>query len=533
MTVVLGVNCSFTANHHDPSATLIIDGQITSACEEERYTRTKSSIGWFPFRAISSCLESANIKLGDIDYIASPGISAGEELSARISKEFSHYFGVSIPVRLYSHPLCHIAGAFYPSGFDDSLGLSIDGSGDRISLMIADCSSKNGLRVLKQLNSTDSLGNLYSAITERLGFHRTEGEFKVMGMAAVGNPDCYDVDQLVRFDDDLFSIDSRIYSTLGSKSCYESFYDSDFFDTLGFPRRRYNQTISSEHFNLAASLQHSYEKALKHVLSSFANSYTRIVYSGGCALNCLANRHLVNLFEDVYVMPAASDRGLSLGAACLCAVENGDKILKLDSMLLGSSYSNSFIRDQLDMLGVKFSQIDRFSASPKLLSQEKVIGWFQGCSEFGPRALGARSVLAAANVKGVKDMINNKIKYRESYRPFAPALLRSSLPSQFDKSFYNYMSIAADFSNETRLAQDCGEAVHFDGSARIQRVTNQNSPDFNQLLENCNAVGIKALINTSFNLNGEPIVESPRDAIRTFFSSALDALVIGDFLVEK
>lgn len=533
MAIILGINASFTSNHHDPSAVLIVDGEIVSACEEERFNRTKSSIGWFPYRSIDSCLNLSGTKPSEIDWIASPGITAGDELIKRIQKEFRHYFGVHCEVRLYSHALCHVAGAFYPSGFTRALGLSIDGSGDGKSMLVADCSLRHGIREIDSFDSTNSIGNLFSAITERLGFHRTEGEFKVMGMAANGDPNSYDLSSLAESSTSLFEINQEIYSNLRARSCYESFYDQQFFDLLGLPSRRFNEEIHQEHFDLASSLQKTFESLLLKILKQYRFDYEYLVYSGGCALNCLANRHLPHYFSDFYVMPAASDRGLSLGAACLCAFEEGIRIRPLQTMLLGPGYSNDSIKSTLDLLGVSYMEGDKYHAASQMLADGKVIGWFQGRSEFGPRALGARSVLANAKSQGIKDQINAKIKYRESYRPFAPAVLKSLLPPQFDNQAYNYMAVAADLTAQPDLNSLCGEAVHTDGSARIQRVCEESSYDLYHLLHSSRSSGIQAVINTSFNLNGEPIVESPRDAIRTFFASAIDALVIGNYIIEK
>ena len=449
----------------------------------------------------------------------------------RISKSLRHYFSITPSIQLFLHPICHIAGAFYPSGFSSALGLSIDGSGDKLSVVVADCSRSNGIKILAKFPFDNSIGDLYAAVTERLGFHRADGEFKVMGMAAYGTEDSYDLSSLYELSACGFQIDKRIYSSMGSKSAFEVFYDEDFFDKLKLPKRHFNQPILQDHFDLARSVQVAYQNLLLHVVDSFKDEYSHLVFSGGCALNCLANKSLVDRFEDIYIMPAASDRGLSLGAGCLGSVSMSNDVSSVPSMLLGLQYSNSDVIATAQQAGISCQEVDPVEVASQLITDGKVIGWFQGRSEFGPRALGARSVLANSAMGGVKNLINSKIKFREDYRPFAPALLSENLPSEHRRDMYNYMNIAPDIIPSS-YKKIIGEA-HNDGSARIQRVTPSSSPIFSKLLSSLNSNGVSSVINTSFNLNGEPIVESPRDAIRTFYSSSLDALVIGDFLFQK
>ncbi len=532
MSIVLGINSSFTSNHHDPSAAIIINGMITAAAEEERFNRVKTSIGWFPFRAIMACLETAKINIRDVELVCSPGLASGKDLSCRISKELERYFGYSPQVKLYAHYVCHIAGAFYPSGFDSALGLTIDGAGDGVSLCVAACSRKNGIEIIRTESAKNSLGNLYAAVTEHLGFHRAEGEFKVMGMAALGTPK-YDLSSLISRIGTLYNVNDNIYGNPPAKSVFESFYDKQFFLESGLPCRLPAGPIYQEHFDLAASVQTEYLQNLEKILNSLqVYNNENIVFSGGCALNCLANNIITNYFKGIYIMPAASDRGLALGAACLGTVELNHNVETLETMLLGKQYNNDHIKDKLDLFGINYKQCNPYAAAEEEIMRGNVVGWFQGRSEFGPRSLGARSVLAKANEPGIKNEINKRIKFREDYRPFAPAILESSLPKDLNHEYFNYMNIAPKIIDKN-LKAVFGEALHLDNTARIQRVTQNSSPHLNELLSSSRSLEKSAVINTSFNLNGEPIVETPRDAIRTFYSSAIDTLIIGDFIIKK
>lgn len=535
--VVLGVHGSFNSLTHDPSACLAVNGELVAAVEEERLNRNKTSSGFFPERAISKCLEVAGLDLRDVNYISSDG-SSFPALEKKIRRYMSDYFGLCPPVLLQSHPACHLASAFYGSSFDEALCVSVDGIGDKISTSV-EVWRHDGRTNLYQAGDDGSLGLFYTAFTNYLGFKSIEGEYKVMGMAAYGSPR-FDLSDFIRFDTErgVINFNTSIYESSNYSSIWEPSYIEDkiFRHTGVLPRGQREKRFAQEHFDLAASVQLAFERAYLSLISYYLDKsgQRNVALAGGCALNCLANKRLLELTDiNSFVFPAASDRGLSIGAAFLAMRDAGVKPKKVNDMYLGPEYSDDEIGTQLSVSGLRYRQSgDVAGDAAKAILSGKIIGWHQGRSEFGPRALGNRSIIASASLVGSKDLLNKKIKFREAYRPFAPAILEEDLFIVTGRrGSFPYMTFAQDVLERGALM----EAVNVDGTARFQTVSSTHrQPRFRSLLENIKrSTGIGVVINTSFNLAGEPIVETPADALRTFVSSGLDELFIGSWVVTK
>ena len=541
---ILGIHASYTALSHDPSACLIKDGRVVAAIEEERLNRVKTSTTNFPQKAIKSCLEIAGLGIHDIDLVVSDGVTY-PALERKIKRSLVHNFGHSPRVELVNHAHAHCAGAFCSSGFDQALAVSVDGLGDKLSTLIC-VAKKNGSSVeyeeLYRSDRAHSLGNFYTAFTNYLGFRSIEGEYKVMGMAAYGT-DKYDLSKLLYFNPQTGTVENQGMDGLINVEDYsaitEPFYNEDYIYSLcEVPMPVYaDGGFKQEHFDLAASVQAQFQRTYIGLIQYYLakTQLKKLCLSGGCVLNCLANRDLLKEdLDDIYIMPAASDRGLSMGAAMYGGNLENEQIHPVGNMYLGKSFTPGQVKDTLDLSGVSYTEIDDPLADcARSISNGLVVGWFQGRSEYGPRALGHRSILANAKKDNMKEILNAKIKFRESFRPFAPALLESDFADYYSSNIrFPYMTFTIDVPQG--LEKHIPEAVHLDGTARVQEVQDIDSSSFAGLLSQVkNEIGIGAVINTSFNLAGEPIVDSPFDAIRTFYSSGIDVLYIENFKLGK
>jgi carbamoyltransferase len=534
VSYIIGINACFTANHHDPSAVLLKDGKPIFALEEERLSRVKTSAGLFPIKSLFACLKHEKITISDISTIAMPGIKSAD-LANKCIRILQHYFGESPRLKVYDHEHCHAAGAHFSSGFSKSTSIAVDGYGD----------GRSGCHLLIDNNSIiekcsypieKSLGLFFGIFTEFLGFQRAEGEFKVMGMAAYGTPK-YDLSKFV--DQTQCSILQFIDNSAKLNSLCEPYYNERLMRELcsGLPNRRMpGMNFSQDHFDLAASVQYFFEESYKSlIINSLSNDSTnKLTLSGGCALNCLANSFLLQSpdIEDFYIQPAASDRGLSMGAGYLACLDEGIIPQPCKDMYLGCEYSSEEIQSCLDNAGVQYTEPSNLAdLVSDYLASGNIVGWFQDRSEFGPRALGARSILADATRAGIKNRINAQIKFRESYRPFAPIVGEQIYSKLALSKNLEYMTVAV--SPDKSLYSLFGDAIHRDGTTRIQKVSSSGDLQINRLVNEYESKGGKAVINTSFNLAGEPLVESPIDAIRTFFSCGIDILAIGPFFVTK
>lgn len=533
---ILGIHASFNAINHDPSACLMINGKIVTAIEEERLNRVKTSVGYFPYKSISAILRKNKLQMKNIDLVVTSGLTY-KPIKDKIKNSLINYFGYSPKIHVIGHPEAHIFGSYYSSGFKDALCISIDALGDKISTLIYQ--AKNGkFTELHRSGSgaqKESLGIFYAAFTEFLGFRRSEGEFKFMGMSAYGKKKI-NLDDIISLNknfqiklNDNLTIENHTPIT----STYEPMVNIEYLKKISknrfYHKPMVEKKFNQKHFDLAYSIQKKYEEIFVSIIKKFKGLNKNICLSGGCALNCLANSHLLKHFKGIYVMPAASDRGLSIGNAYAGAVKNNVNVKKLDDMFLGINYSKNEILKSIKLTGVKYTLVNEYKSAAKDLKDKKIIAWFKGKSEFGPRALGARSILALANLKNIKKQLNSKVKFREKFRPFAPVMLYEFAKKHGVKREFPYMTIA-DFPN-SKLRKKLGDAVHKDGSTRIQTVKEKNHPLY-KLLNNLDKKN-QVLINTSFNTSGEPIVESPIDAIRTLFSSGIDVLYLENFRITK
>lgn len=547
--IVLGINSGISALHHDPSVTIIEDGKVLFAAEEERYSRVKFGLGQLPIRSIKAGIEETGIHVKDIAMIAHPGASHSD-LSSRVTNWFDHYFGHKPIVKTFNHQLCHVASAYFASGFDHAIGLSLDGFGDNLSGALYKCEG-NHFEVLEEFSKDRSLGHLYATVTSYLGFNAVEDEYKVMGLAPYGDRINHDLWNLLEenfkngYDQLSMSSPSKVLSRSNEiKSRYEPWYTNESENILG-PARKPNTALNDNHYSVAFTLQKFFQESLVRLIENKVKKPEKfnLVYAGGCALNCTANFELSKLdrITGLFIQPAASDRGISLGAAYLGSVQLGNKPKPLrSSYSLGSQYSDERIKIALNRSGLayrEFSEEEILKNTALRLKQGKIVGWFQGRSEFGPRALGSRSILADATNPNMKQIINNKVKFREEFRPFAPVMLRSNANRFFNlKDFVNYehMVIAAEFKSSDVGRAQLPAVWHPNNLGRVQIVDDEDFLLFAKLLREIDKnFGIPCLLNTSFNTAGEPLVESPEDAIATFVRSGIDLLVISRFIIEK
>jgi carbamoyltransferase len=547
--IILGLHVALNSSNHDPSASLIINGELVAAAEEERFVRVKSASGHFPRSSIEFCLNKAKIDLNQVDLIVSDG-SSKPVLRDQISTHLLHYFGFSPPIELIDHHTAHTYGAIFSSKKKSGAFLTLDGYGDQSSGVIGTFDDYG--RVFKEEKRypiESSLGVFYGLVTSFLGYEVSEGEYKVMGMAAYGKP-AIDLSNLLQADPrtGLIRGDFMSYVDMANRTLFnDPLYKNSFFEKkLGLKRRLKNQPFEPEHFDLAASVQYTFTEAYVN-LALYALSLSKsknLVLSGGCALNCLANKKLLDVDANhLYVYPAASDRGLSIGSAAFGHLKIlGGNIPQSEifsqNMLLGPDYSSEKICDTLNVFGIKYTKLDdQYSHCAKVMSNNPsaIIGWFQGRSEFGPRALGSRSIIANAGKASTKEKLNKAIKFRENYRPFAPAMTESLFNQYFKRKNADFKSMTFTLEANEELKNLIPAAVHFDYSTRIQVVEKDSGYDsFEKLLENVNLeTGVGAVVNTSFNLNGEPIVETPSDAVRTFFSSGITHLYLENILITK
>ncbi|MEI6346639.1 MAG: carbamoyltransferase C-terminal domain-containing protein [Bacteroidota bacterium] len=538
---ILGVNGGVRIGYQDISATLMKDGKVLFAIEEERLNRIKFSPGQLPELAIEECLKQANISIRDIDIVASHGSTWGDEYAQKLTNYFLYTFGFCPKLEFVHHHDSHSSSAFYASGFNQAMVISIDASGDSVSTQLS-VGKGNSMELFKRYYRPNSLGIYYSLFTQFCGFRRDSDEYKLMGLSAYGNRNKYDMSHILNFDNGELLLNEKYMKSIPKGESQPTRQEMAFSDLLlqEFGSKRLKHEPFDQRFkDVAASTQAQLENTIIEMVHYFyrETGIRKICFAGGVALNCLVNQKVMNLdfIDDIYVQPASSDAGISMGAAMYVASKNGFKIEPITSALLGMEFTNEEIKKTLDDIGVDYLEIKNPSkTAAELVSQNKIIGWFQGRMEFGPRALGARSILANPAMPDVKNVINAKIKYRESYRPFCPSVVEEESSNYFigKAPISPFMNITFDVKEEMKAV--IPGVVHADGTARIQTVSKNNNPIYYEfLIELKKLTGHPVSVNTSFNTNNEPIVASPSDAIASFYRSGLDALVIGNFLLTK
>jgi carbamoyltransferase len=536
---ILGIHTAHRIYDHDPGATIICDGEVLAVCEEERFNRIKTSKGCLPIRAIKQCLSQAKISIHDVDIVVAPG-EKDPEAEKRLQLILTHYFGFSPRIELINHQLAHLSSAYFSSGYDQSMLIAYDGSGDSLSCVLAK-GDKGSIEFIETYPATNSLGNFYELITQFLGFEPSEGEYKVMGLAPYGIPDSIDLS-------DFIEVTSTGYK-YNNKDCYSSavkfslievpFYSDLVTSKLGAPRRL-GEPVTQRHKDIACAAQQALVKASLSLVSHLhrLTGYDSLCLAGGVALNCSANMHISHLpfLKTLYVQPAASDRGLALGCALWGANKYGGIKSVGDIFRCGPDYSSGRIEEALRYSGFDYELVEYPSEmAAELLAKDLIVGWFQGRSEYGPRALGHRSILGNPKNSSIKERINSRIKFREEFRPFAPSVTEEASDEYFDCGIMRsspYMTVALPVK-QAKSAEIPG-VTHVNGTARVQTVSRADDDRYHRLISKFGELtGTPVVLNTSFNVRGQPIVETPLDALGTFASCGLDALVIGNYLVKK
>jgi len=594
MKNILGISAFF----HDSAATLIQDGKIIAAAQEERFSRIKHDER-FPKNAIKYVLEEGKIKLNQIDYVVffeKPFLKFERLLETYLAfapkgfKSFSLAMPIWLREKLFQkkylfdllqeldgnftdikkikfseHHYSHAASAFYPSPFDEAIILTLDGVGEWATTTVAH-GKDNQITMLKEIHFPHSLGLLYSAFTYYTGFKVNSGEYKVMGLAPYGKP-IYKkliLNNLINLKEDgSFRLNMNYFNfatgiTMTNKK---------FNDLFGQPvRKKEDELLTQFHMDIASSIQAVTEEVVLRLTKDIAKEYNvkNLCMAGGVALNCVANGKILKnkVFENIWVQPAAGDAGGSLGAALAYWHQelNNKRTVNLEDSMngsyLGPKYENNIIEKELELLKADFKKLNEkeiVDVLAKELSEEKTVGWFQGRMEFGPRALGGRSILADPRSAKMQKELNLKVKFRESFRPFAPSILAEEVGNWFEMNEPSpYMLLVANIKKENQIAMSSNQenlfgidklnikrsnipaVTHVDYSARIQTVHMKTNPRYHKLIQKFNDLTkCPILVNTSFNIRGEPIVCSVEDAFRCFMGTNLDILVIEDFILFK
>jgi len=557
---------------HDASAALVVGGRPIAMAEEERFSRRKHDAS-FPRHAIAFALAQGGLVSADVDIVTVPyapflALTSRLEyalanfgrdpafLLRSLRSEWAHWRGLKAAVRVQfehagfplspkcrvfglEHHLCHAASAYLASPFERAAILSWDGRGEWPSLLRA--TGEGGrIEIIDRSFPPHSLGQFYESFTRHLGFGDFGDEYKVMGLAPYGSPDFAEAFRtLVRVVDGHPRIDPARWRYRAHRRNAGDGYRIAMEAVIGGPRRA-DEPLADRHRAIAASLQSRMNEVGVEIASALRRrtGMNDLCLTGGVAQNIVMNRHIFREagFERVFVQPASHDGGLSLGGALLAASRAGelkDRFV-MRSAAWGPSFDPSAIERELEACGLTYRKTgDPAGEAAALLASGRVIGWFQGRAEFGPRALGQRSILADPRHAGTRDLVNAKIKFREEFRPFAPAVLASRFDDYFAGAPANpFMTFAADARREKAGAMPA--VVHVDGTARPQSVDPSHQPLFARLIGDFgDRTGVPVVLNTSFNVKGEPIVNSPTDAIRCFYSTGLDALILEDCLLVK
>ena len=537
--VVLGISGGIRSGHHDPAAVLYKEATLVAAAEEERFLRIKHCEGRLPENAIRFCLSKAGLTIRDVDFLGY-GYATVPGMEKRLRDYMVLKFGFCPELRLIPHYLAHAASAFRVSGFPDSMILSADVSGDSISTLLAHGKGTE-IRTVKSVARPNSLGLFYSVLTQILGFQRDNDEYKVMGLASYGKEEV-DLSWLLTYGKGEYRLNYEEHLIpVGPNQAFpskqEGIYSDRLVARLGLPRLK-EAPLTQHHKDLAYSAQKTLERCVIDLVT-WLHSETgsrNLCIAGGVGLNCVMNQRLLSLpfVEGIYVQPAASDAGTAIGAALEVLYEKGIQPELMTHVYTGPSFGEDEIRRALDSYKVPYrreADVCRFAAEK--ISSGCIVAWFQGAMEFGPRALGNRSILADPRDPSMKERINATIKFREDFRPFAPAVLEEHVEEYFRDGVKSpFMTLTFDVRPEKR--QQIASITHVDGTARIQTVGRETNSRFHRLVSEFHRItGIPMVINTSFTVKGQPIVCTPRDAVSTFFMTGMDHLILGDYVLSK
>jgi carbamoyltransferase len=593
VTSVLGIS----AFYHDSAAAIIIDGEIIAAAQEERFTRKKHDAS-YPKNAINYVLKEAGLKLNEVDHVVfyeKPFLKFERLLETYIGFSPSGFrsFSMSMPlwlseklfqkkmlfdalkeqdnnfndikkINFSEHHLSHAASAFFSSPYEEAIILTLDGVGEWATTTIS-LGKNNRINILKEIHFPHSLGLLYSAFTYFLGFKVNSGEYKVMGLAPYGEPRFKDIilDKLIDVKEDgsfRLNMDYFNYATGLTMT------NSKFAKLFNIKRREPENELSQIYMDMASSIQAATEEIVLKITRFLFKEFKlpNLCMAGGVALNCVANGKILKegLFKNIWIQPASGDAGGALGAAQAFyyqELDNKRKILKTDSMngsYLGPQFTDDQVENELKSCRANYKKLTPdqiIKDTAKALAEEKAVGWFQGRMEFGPRSLGNRSIIADSRSEKMQKNLNLKVKYRESFRPFAPAVLFEKVSEWFEiNSESPYMLLVADVKKSKQLQMtneqknlfgidklnvkrsSIPSVTHVDYSARIQTVNKETNPMFHKLIEEFERITkYPILVNTSFNVRGEPIVCSATDAFNCFMGTDLDVLICNNFILYK
>ena len=593
MNFILGIS----AFYHDSAACILNDGKIIAAAQEERFTRKKHDSS-YPYNSVEFVLKQAKIKLSDVNnvvFFEKPFLKFERLLETYVAfapkgfisftkamplwikeklfqknylfeklKEHDKNYKSDKNIFFSDHHLSHAASAYFPSPFEEAVVLTADGVGEWATTTIA-IGKENNLEIKKEIHFPHSLGLLYSSFTYYAGFKVNSGEYKLMGLAPYGKPIYEDkIKQLIDIKEDgTFRLDQKFFNYATGLTMTNEKFNNLFGQK---PRNPNKEKIGQFHMDIASSIQKVTEEIMIKLTKSIREEYNikNLCLAGGVALNCVANGKILKekIFDNIWIQPAAGDAGGSLGAAlALWHIEKKNKrIVNIHDDMKGSYLGNEFSQDEIEkelkLIGANFETLkyeELIETTADLLSKENAIGWFQGRMEFGPRALGGRSILADPRSHKMQKNLNLKIKYRESFRPFAPSILREDLENWFElRCDSPYMLLVSQVKKELCFKMTNEDeklfgidklnvkrskipaVTHIDYSSRVQTVHEDTNKRYYYLIKEFKRLtGCPILVNTSFNVRGEPIVCSPADAFRCFMGTDLDALVIENFYLEK
>lgn len=536
--IILGIHGG-PSGSHGTGACLLDDGKLIYAIEEERLNRYKHATSCFPEEALKVIFKKTGVNQKTIDLIAFTGFTY-EDMKIRWPNYIEHRFGIKAEFFSVNHQVSHSANGFYFSPFEKALVISLDGVGDRMSGLVSIWEGAN-YKEIKQFSYKQSIGFFWHILTQYIGFEPIDESWKVMGLAPFGEPK-YALSDILRIKNgDIFFDNEYLFPKykFNNYSPYERWFTEKLISFLPFSPRKSLEKLRPCDRDLAASMQRHLEQCLFSLFSHYLKEtqVKNLCFSGGVALNSKANGYLSKALDlnCMFVPPAPADNGLAVGAACFAySQKTGNQPDRICRPYLGLEYDQSEIHETVKNAGLPYKENVTLEQMTEILLHDKVLGLYQGRSEYGPRALGNRSIISSPCKIEMRDNVNRKIKYREEYRPFAPVVPEefANIYFELEKGIYSHMSFCVKVKPITK--EKAPAIVHADGTSRVQIVTKESNLFlYNMILAFYKKSGVPILLNTSFNLRGEPIVETPRDAIRTFVASGLDYLVMDSLLISK